>query len=336
MLTTLQIVGAILLLLVGLRLSAFFSGAETGFYRVSLLRLTIDAHAGDRTARRLMWFVRHPSYFVATTLVGNNVANYITTLAVGLGISAKSEGRAWWVEIAGTLLLAPLVFLWGELIPKNLYYRAPMALLRKDVRKFALFYRLFYPVSLPLIAITKLFERFSRMPSSPLELVLGRSRLAQVLLEGRREGLLTEVQGRLINGLINTAGQTVRTAMTPASRVLGVSAGASREDVLEHARRYGLSHVPVHAEGQPGNWFGYLRVGDLRIAHRSVAAAIRPMPEFPASASKLEALLALRQHAAAFGRVLEGDRVVGVANERGLVEQMFRPPQAVSAPRATA
>ena len=83
---TLQFLAALLLFLLGLRLSAFYSGTETGFYRVSYLRLTIDAHAGDRVARRLMWFAHHPSYFVATTLVGNNIANYMTTLAIGLAV----------------------------------------------------------------------------------------------------------------------------------------------------------------------------------------------------------------------------------------------------------
>ncbi len=37
--------GALVLFLIGLRLAAFFSGAETGFYRVSYLRVGIDAQS---------------------------------------------------------------------------------------------------------------------------------------------------------------------------------------------------------------------------------------------------------------------------------------------------
>ncbi len=54
---------------VGLLLSAFFSGTETGFYRIARMRLTLDAIGRDQTARRLLWLVNHPSIFVATTLV---------------------------------------------------------------------------------------------------------------------------------------------------------------------------------------------------------------------------------------------------------------------------
>ena len=75
---------SLLIFILGLWLSAFFSGSETGFYRMSFVRLSIDAHAGDRTAKRILWFVRHPSAFVATTLVGNNVANFLTAQGVTL------------------------------------------------------------------------------------------------------------------------------------------------------------------------------------------------------------------------------------------------------------
>ena len=55
----------------GLLLSAFFSGSETGFYRVPRVRLLIDALGGDKKARGLLWMTNHPWLFVATTLVGN-------------------------------------------------------------------------------------------------------------------------------------------------------------------------------------------------------------------------------------------------------------------------
>ena len=66
------------LLAVGVFLSAFFSGSETGFYRASRFRVVLSALDGDRIAKRLLWLVNNPSLFVATTLIGNNVANYLT------------------------------------------------------------------------------------------------------------------------------------------------------------------------------------------------------------------------------------------------------------------
>jgi magnesium and cobalt exporter, CNNM family len=326
--STVQLILAAFLFLLGLRLSAFFSGIETGFYRVSYLRLTVDAHAGDRIAKRLVWFAHHPSYFVATTLVGNNVANYFVTLAVGLALAATVHSASGWVEVASTLALAPVIFLAGELVPKNLYYRAPLTLLRKDARWFGGFYRLFLPVTLPLVAITKLFERISRRETPQLELVLGRSRLVQVLSQGHLEGLLTDAQSRLINGLMHTAGQPVRAAVTPLARVLGLADNASRQEVLDHARRFGLSHVPLHRAGAAGEWYAYVQVAELAVTGDPVSAVLHVMPEIDAGETRLEALIQLRGSGKLFGRVVRNGQSAGIVNERGLVEQLFHTPQA--------
>ena len=328
MTTSLEILAALALFCVGLKLSAFFSGSETGFYRVSLLRLRIDDHAGDRVAGRILWFTRNPSHFVATTLVGNNVANWITTLAIGIGVAAVHGGDPGWPEIAATLLLAPLVFIAGELIPKSLSYRAPMTMLRRDSFWFRCFYFVFLPISLPLVWLTKLIERFGRREAQPVELVLGRSRLAQVLSQGHRAGLLTDVQNRMVNGLMHTAAQTVRDSLTPASRILGIADDADRDAILAHARRFGLSHIPVRRSDTTSGWYAYLRVADVRISRNSPQELLRTLTITSADANKLEALLALRTAGETHGIVSEGDTVVGLVSERGLIEQLFRSPQA--------
>ena len=79
------------LFVVGMLLSALFSGSETGFYRVSRVRLLIDALSGDRTAKWLLWASNNPAAFVATALVGNNVANYLTSRAIVTRVLVSSS-----------------------------------------------------------------------------------------------------------------------------------------------------------------------------------------------------------------------------------------------------
>lgn len=321
---------ACLVFAVGLRLSAFFSGSETGFYRASFLRLNIDAQAGDTIAQRLLWFARNPSTFVATTLVGNNVANYLTTLAIGLGTLAVFPTNAEWMEILATLIVSPLIFIAGELLPKNLYYRAPLYFLRRDANRLIGFYYLFLVVSFPLIGVSKLFEKLGKSQEQPTGLVLGRNRLVQVLNQGHREGILAEVQTRLIRGVMNAAGQSVRSSTTPSDLVLGVNESATREEILNFARQYGITVVPVRRNDDPHGWFGYVRVLDLGVSRKSVSSSIVPMPEFPASMGKLECLLHLREADRESGVVKDGETVVGVVSAHGLMEQLLRLPTVLS------
>jgi CBS domain containing-hemolysin-like protein len=320
-----QIVIACLVFLIGLRLSAFFSGSETGFYRASYLRITIDAQAGDKTANWLLWFARHPSAFVATTLVGNNVANLVIALAVGMGAAAIFQTGAEWLKVAAVLVFVPVVFVCGKLLPKTLYYRAPLMLMRGDVRWLVGFYYLFLPVSFPLRLISNLFERLRQTEANGVGRLPDKSRLAQVLSQGQREGLLTDVQSRLIRGVMGVAGHSVQSSMTPSDRVLGVAEKTLRKDVLEFARNYGITIVPVRRKDDPHGWFAYVRVVDLAVAKKTVSSLMENMPEIPAHWGKLEALLHLREMEKDCGIVKDGPKVLGVISAHGLVEQLFRP-----------
>lgn len=323
----LSLAGTVLLFLVGLRLSAFFSGSETGFYRLSYLRLNLDAQSGDPVAARLAWYARNPAHFVATTLIGNNVANYMTTLAIGMFTAMLIAPRtAGWLEVLATLAMTPVIFLFGELLPKNLYYRAPMYLLRKDARWFDLCFHAFRVISWPLVLMTRLLERIGNSESAAGTGGLGRSRLVQVLSEGHRQGLLADVQSRLIHGVLHTASASVTGSVTPVYRILGVSDLTSREEILEYARAYAIDNVLVYRGEREGEWYGYIRSADLLTTAYPASQLIREIPRINSSLTRLETLLELRRAESAFGLVYDGDQLIGTISESGLIEQLFRSP----------
>jgi putative hemolysin len=321
----LELTFVLLLFAVGLRLSAFFSGGETGFYRLSLPRVSIDAQAGDRVSQQLLWFARHPAYFVATTLVGNNLANYVTTFAISLGVATVFGSVTELLDVGSTLLLAPVIFLFGELLPKNLYYRAPMSLLRRDATLFRMFYYLFLPLSWPLVRISILLERFNQQAGPRANVMLGRSRLVQLMSQGRQEGLLTDVQTRLASGVLQTAPQRVADSMIPVDRVLGLAATASREEIAKFARSYGTPIVCLRRAGTEDEWHAYIRAVDVALDSRPISALIQEMPVIDPKTSKLDALQQLQTAGALQGVVIRNGKTLGVVSNRGLVEQLFRP-----------
>ncbi|MEZ6057168.1 MAG: CNNM domain-containing protein [Planctomycetaceae bacterium] len=319
------------LFLVGLRASAFFSGSETGFYRLSLPRLGIDAQSGERAAQHLLWFARHPAYFVATTLVGNNIANYITTMSIGLGVVWLFSRTTDLLEVGATLFVSPIIFLFGELLPKNIYYRSPMALMEREVWLFRLVFWLTLPLTWPLVQLNRLLERVSGTVSRPMELLLGRSRLVQMLGHGHHEGVLTTAQSRLANGVLQIATQAVDTTMTPSARVFGVDDSANRDEVLRFAKKYGVAIVAVcRAQlGRPDDWYAYYLVSEVATTTRPLTSCKRVMPRLPVGSSKLEALRQLHAKSVTTAAVVGPDgTVLGLVSERGLIEQLFSPSQA--------
>ena len=304
---------------IGLRLSALFSGSETGFYRVSFLRLNIDANEGDPVAKRLCWFAQNPSYFVATTLIGNNLANDLVTIAISMGIVEvfhKSGGTA---EIVTTILFTPIIFIFGELVPKNLYYRAPTMLLKRYCRWFDFFYRAFWLISVPLVAITKLLERFSPDRSKPAQLVLGRQRLVKVLEEGHLEGVLGNSQKQLVRGMFNTAAKSVKRVMIPQAVIKGVTRTTDAGDIIQLAQENQLSFIPIRARENTGEWTSYIKLVDLITSPSPIIPAVYNMPRLQADYSMLESLYILRNSSSAFGAIYQNEKQIGIVSQLDLV-----------------
>lgn len=326
---------AVVLFAIGLRLSALFSGSETGFYRVSFLRLNIDANDGDPIAKRLCWFAQNPSYFVATTLIGNNLANNLTTIAISIGIAEIIQQSGGSAEIVATILFTPIIFIFGELVPKNLYYRAPSMLLKRYHRCFDFFYYAFWLISTPLVAITRHLERFSPDRNKPAQLVLGRQRLVKVLEEGHLEGLLSNSQKQLVRGMFNTAAQSVKKLMIPQNQITGVTRSTDATEIIQLAQRNQLSAIPIRARGNSTEWTSYLKLVDLITAPAPIIPAVYNMPRLQADFSMLESLYILRNSSSAYGAIFENDKQVGIVSQLDLVKALCASDSPLMMTRAT-
>ena len=314
-----------LMLMIGVFLSAFFSGSETGFYRVTKVRLVIKALGGDRVARGLLWLTNNPSLFVATTLIGNNVANYITSLAVVLAVQTLF-GPSGFAELAAPIVLAPALFVYGELLPKNLFFYAPNALLHRCGPLFLLFTLLFLPAAALLWLLGRALQSLVGEAPERVQLRLARSELAQVLEEGHQAGVLRPSQRRLAQGLFAAANVPVVQHSTPPGRMATVQRGAKKSDVFRLARRHRLAAIPVEeGRGAQRKLVGYVRLIDLHLDEGETVEEVRSLLELPATTRHIAALIRLESSGEMLARVVDAQGVtVGLLDVRKLNEPLFR------------
>ena len=214
-------------------------------------------------------------------------------------------------------------FVFGELMPKNLHLRSPQQRLFRNAPLLDGFFYLFFFITAPLILITHCLKRFGNPDQQAMPLVLGRKRLVRVLEEGHEHGLLADVQNRLINGLLNTTRVPVESNLEPGDHVPGLPATASRDHMLEHARRHGLAEIPVHREQEPGEWFAYVRVIELAAGETPIEELLVELPRVTPNTSRLDALMQLNVATAPIAVVVDGNRTVGLVHYRQLTEQLF-------------
>ena len=164
---------ALLVLIIALAFSGLFAGSETAFYGLNRLRLRHDSST-SRAAALLEKVLRSPSAFLATLLIGNNIANDIAVhAATAMGVSFGLERPEFW----STILLTPLVFVFGEVLPKQVLLDSPRLMLHFAV-PLAIVRLLFWPITAPLAALAR------RLDSSSGASPLARRQFAALLQEG--------------------------------------------------------------------------------------------------------------------------------------------------------
>lgn len=284
---------AVALFLLGLMLSAFYSGSETGLYRVSRTRLVLDGLDGSIMGRAMVWLLNHPAIFVATTLVGNNVANYMTSLAIVLGVQRMgNSGPA--AELLGPILMTPVIFVLGELLPKYLFFHAPYRLLRATQPMLMLSTILFAPVSLLLGLLGSVLQKVTGETPFELRLTMARRELDQVLRAGHEAGLLAGSQRDLVTRLFEIGNQSAISFGVPVDRLAKISQPVEDGKTIDidaaksAARR--VNH-PILLVQQGNRITGFLRYIDLMNPAESIAP--QPAVRGTVSESHLKILLRL-------------------------------------------
>ncbi|MCA9119878.1 MAG: DUF21 domain-containing protein [Planctomycetaceae bacterium] len=314
----------ICLFFIGLLLSAFFSGSETGFYRATRVRLVLDGLAGDPVARGLLWLTNNPALFVATTLVGNNLANYLTSFAIVLVAQQITSNPSVVMELVTPVLFTPIVFVYGELLPKNLFYYSPNRLLRRSGPVFLFFATVFAPISATLWGMGRLLQ--SLIGDAPLrvQLTLARKELQQVLVEGQDAGILQPAQRKLAQNLFAIASRSVQDLCTPVGRMAAIRLGADKKEVLRIARRHRAIVSPVvGADGR--TLLGYVRTVDLFLDDSECIDAYRHLPTLDAGTSHIAALIQMQTGKEELARVVDADgATIGLLYASDLTDPLFR------------
>jgi CBS domain containing-hemolysin-like protein len=137
-----------LLIFVVFLFAAFFSGIEIAFVSSNQLRFELEKSTNKLSSKLLSFFFRHQEEFIVTTLVGNTVAivifsSKIAEISTPLFSFTNNELL---ISVLQTLIVASLLLLFGEYLPKAIGRSNPNLFLQSFALLFSFFYLLFYPV----------------------------------------------------------------------------------------------------------------------------------------------------------------------------------------------
>ncbi|WP_300896782.1 hemolysin family protein [uncultured Alistipes sp.] len=144
---------SVLLILLTLLLSAFFSGMEIAFTSKNRLKLEIDRKQNRMFAFISDVFARHPGQYITTILVGNNIALVVYSLYMSVLLRGMAA-LAGWEEVArsGSVALETavstlLIIFVAEFLPKSIFRNNPNFYYRTFAPAIYFFYIVLYPVA---------------------------------------------------------------------------------------------------------------------------------------------------------------------------------------------
>ena len=285
------VLGAVLMAALG----GIYSGAETGIYRLSRLRLRLAVRKGKRTAALLAKAMHDSPSLVLSMLVGTNLANYLATGLVTYTFLSLMESQRG-AELYATIVATPVLFVVSELIPKNLFlYRADTLSVMLSPFLY-LSHKVFtYYGAVPLLkSVANVLARVTgtHTPTKGVIASSSRHQMRTLLEDTREEGLLSAVQADLVNRIMNIHATRLRVAMIPMSKVHTVDLRSDRAAILDKIRAAQFTRWPA-VDRQPDNVVGFVNVYDVLAEQRhfdTLEDFVKPIPTMPVATGILEAI----------------------------------------------
>ena len=247
MITAILIAGAVL----SVALSGLFSGTETGIYCLNRVRLRLHSEQGRRSARRIDALLQRPNDLIITVLIGTTIADYCASVCVAALLLRAVTGRQ--AEIYTALIMTPVIFVFGNAIPKNWFQRGSdrfMYPLSWALERLCQAARLTGAVRI-LGTLTRLVLRMvDPSGAARREDVLPRAKTLRLLREGAARGGLTAAQSDMIERVMRLSEVRVGRVMIPRQRAAIIREDISRDDFLRIASMAHFSRFPMSRDGE--------------------------------------------------------------------------------------
>ena len=254
-------VGLLIVLIISVFLSAFFSSAETAFTSVNRVRLhTLEAN-GVKWAKRVGKMIDNYDKLLTTVLIGNNIVNIVgSSLATVFFVSVIADSST--AVTVSTVVMTLAVLIFGEITPKTIAKEHPEGFARAFSGILWFLEIIFFPLTWIFSQWKKLLLKIFKFKKSP---GITEDELLTYVETAHSEGGIDEHESELIRSAIEFEDLDVGDIMVHRVGVVAISDDESMESVAKKFRENGFSRMPVYS-GTIDTVIGIVHEKDFLIA----------------------------------------------------------------------
>ena len=249
----------IIILLVLLALSAFFSSNETALMSVNKIRLRSLADEGNKRAAMALDILENQTpKLLSAILIGNNIVNIsasslATTLAYSFG--------GYMVSIV-TVILTVLILIFGEITPKN--YATINS--EKITLRYIPVFKFLMTIMTPVIFIINLFSRgvmrLMRVDPDAASKAMTEEELRTIVDVSHEDGVIESDEKEMIYNVFDLGDATAKDIMVPRVHVTFADVESTYDELIEIFREDKFTRLPVYKDSQ-NNIVGIINMKDL-------------------------------------------------------------------------
>ena len=322
----------LIIALIALLCSAFFSGIEIAFVSSNKVRAEIEMARGGFINRILNIFYRNREMLISTLLIGNNIANIVYSMAMANLLTKPLEQ---WVHneaallLVQTLIATVIILIFGEFVPKSIFRIDPNRSLRTASVPLYMVYLVLYPIS-----------RFTEWMSAMLMKLFGikidtsRVRLLTVdeldaylqenIDKHEDENKTVEREVKIFENALDFSDTRLRDCMVPRNEIVAVDVkDTTRDDLVKLFTQSGLSKIVVYKENID-DVIGFIQVSELFVTDIDWKTRIKPVLFAPESLLARKMMQQLMDEKRSMAIVIdEFGGTSGMVTLEDLVEEIF-------------
>lgn len=248
----------LVIVIILLSASAFFSSAETALMTSNKLRMRNLAENGDKRAAKVLKVTENTDKMLSAILIGNNIVN-LTASSISTALTLKIFGSKL-VGIA-TGILTFLILVFGEITPKNVASKNAENMALAYIGVISFLVTLLTPVIFIVNTVAKFVISIFNKNGDDNNVVT-EEELRAMVEYSHEEGVIENEEKKMIVNVVDFGDTVAGDIMVPRVDMVMVDEKSSYEEILQVFREERYTRIPVYEE-TPDNVIGILNVKDF-------------------------------------------------------------------------
>lgn len=248
----------LIVIIIGIILSAFFSSSETALTSVNVFKIRQMEKNGVEKAPLVKKLVDNIGSVLTTILIGNNIVNIVTTTVATIFFTEVMGPKG---AVISPIILTIVVLIFGEVTPKNIATAHSEKLALKVARPIRFLDIFLKPINFILGKITGAITKIFVGEEENSNLVTEED-LKTIVDVSEEQGVLNNEESEMINNVFEFGNSYVADIMTARTNMEAISIESTPEELNDMLKETNHSRIPVYGKNID-NIVGILHMKDI-------------------------------------------------------------------------